>query len=240
MTNDKHGLCPKCREVKPLKEFKKLATPTQMRAWGKAGNVRMEMLSKYCKECRPTPRPLSKLSPAKIKERILSGEIIYKDPARAEQILANRIERGRAALVRSGKEHQFNKKRERWAQIVEEVSTTHKRFDLQLRNLLRKGIGVENDHHALGGNHALGGEQQADCRDFLYNPHTPRIAYTTACVDALKRIKLSLKPVPITKPPPSWQHLLTEEEIAIIQSLYNVLPKKGLYQAAVLNLRKSK
>ena len=190
MQDASHGLCPKCKLVKPMKSFRKLATPSQMRAWGKEGAVRMTLVSNYCKECRPKPRPLSKLSPAQIKERIISGETIYKDPAKAEKILANRIERSKAAMVRSGKERQYNKKRGRWAGIVEEISTTHKRFDLRLRNLIRRSATEGNAH-------------QPSCRDFLYNPH---IAYTQACVAALKRIKLLLKPVPITPPPPSWQH----------------------------------
>ena len=212
MPDTQHGLCPKCNLVKPLKSFKKLATPSQMRAWGKDGNVRMTLTMTDCKECRPKPRPLSKLSPAEIKERIVSGEIIYKDPAKAEKILANRIERSKAAMVRSGKEHQFDKKRERWAAIVEEVSTTHKLFDLRLRNLIRR----ENAHH--------------------------HIDYTQACLDALTRIKLLLKSdqLLLTPPPPSWQHLLLAEEITTIQSLYNVLPKKGLRESARLKLNKEK
>jgi hypothetical protein len=192
-----------------------------MRAWGKEGNVRMTLTMTHCKECRPKPRPLSKLSPAEIKERIISGEIIYKDPAKAEKILANRIERSTNALIRSGKERQYDKKRERWAGLVEEVSTTHKRFDLRLRNLLRRATPVELGHHS---------DFATSCRQL--------IAYTQACVDALKRIKLLLKPVPITPPPPSWQHLLNEEETTTIQSLYNVLPKKGLRESARLNINK--
>ena len=222
MSDTQHGLCPKCNTVKPLKSFKKLATPSQMRAWGKEGNVRMTLTMTNCKECRPKPRPLSKLSPAEIKERIISGETIYKDPAKAEKILANRIERSTNALIRSGKERQFDIKRGRWAGIVEEVSTTHKRFDLRLRNLLRRGVPTGLGH-------------QPSCGDLLHNPH---IAYTQACLDALTRIKLLLKPVPITPPPPSWQHLLTIEETTTIQSLYNVLPKKGLRESARLNITK--
>jgi hypothetical protein len=181
----------------------------------------MTLTMTHCKECRPKPRPLSKLSPAEIKERIASGETIYKDPAKAEKILANRIERSTNALIRSGKERQYDKKRERWAGLVEEVSTTHKRFDLRLRNLLRRATPVELGHHS---------DFATSCRQL--------IAYTQACVYALKRIKLLLKPVPITPPPPSWQHLLTEEETTTIQSLYNVLPKKGLRESARLNLTK--
>ena len=219
MQDFSHGLCPKCNTVKPMKSFRKLATPSQMRAWGKEGAVRMTVETKHCKECRPQPIPLSKLPPAKIKERIASGEIIYKDLAKAEKILANRIERSKAAMARSGKERQYNKKRERWQPIVEEVSTRHRLFDLRLRNLIRR----ENAHHS---------DFATSCLQL--------IAYTQACVDALKRIKLLLKSdqLLLTPPPPSWQHLLSFEEITTIQSLYNVLPKKGLRESARLNITK--
>jgi hypothetical protein len=175
----------------------------------------------HCKECRPKPRPLSKLSPAEIKQRIASGETIYKDPRKGQQILANRIERSKAAMVRSGKEHQFDKKRERWVGIVEEVFTTHKRFELRLCNLIRRATPSGLGHHS---------DFATSCRQL--------IAYTQACLGALKRIKLLLKPVPITPPPPSWQHLLTTKETTTIQSLYNVLPKKGLRESARLNITK--
>lgn len=235
MSDTQHGLCPKCKLVKPLKSFKKLATPSQMRSWGKEGNVRMTLTMTNCKECRPKPRPLSKLSPAEIKERIVSGETIYKDPAKGEQILANRIERSKAAMVRSGKERQYDKKRVRWAGIVEEVSTTHRLFDLRVRNLrtrfpLPRGLG----HHSSPTDFAT------LCRqlDRWDEVAVQLIAYTQACIDALKRIKLLLKPVPITPPPPSWQHLLTEEESTTIQSLWDVLPKNGLRESARLNINK--
>ena len=184
----------------------------------------MTLETKHCKECRPKPRPLSKLSPAEIKQRIVSGETIYKDPAKAEKILANRIERSTNALIRSGKERQFDIKRKRWAGIVEEVSTTHKRFELRLCNLIRRALPTGLGH-------------QPSCGDFLHNPH---IAYTQACVAALKRIKLLLKSkaLHLTPPPPSWQHLLSFEETTTIQSLYNVLPKKGLRDSARLNITK--
>jgi hypothetical protein len=177
----------------------------------------------HCKECRPKPRPLSKLSPARVKELIASGETIYKDPAKAEQILANRIERSKAAMVRSGREHQYNKKRARWVNMRLEVATLHRLFDLHLRNLLRRSAPVDLGHHS---------DFATRCRQLT--------AYITACVDALKRIKdlLKSKDLQLTQPPPSWQHLLTEEESTTIQSLYNVLPKKGLRESARLNINK--
>ena len=237
MTNDSHALCAKCKLVKPLKSFKKLASPSQMRSWGKEGNVRMTITSKNCKECRPKPQPLSKLSPARIKELIASGETIYKDPAKGEQVLANRIERSKAAMVRSGKEHQYNKKRARWVNMRLEVATLHRLFDLRVRNLrtrfpLPRGLG----HHSSPTDFAT------LCRqlDRWDEVAVQLIAYTQACVDALKRIKdlLKSKDLQLTPPPPSWQHLLTEEESTTIQSLWDVLPKNGLRESARLNITK--
>jgi len=226
MSDTQHGLCPKCKEVKPLKSFKKLATPSQMRAWGKEGNVRMTLTMTHCKECRPKPRPLSKLSPAEIKQRIASGETIYKDPAKGEKILANRIERSKAAMVRSGKEHQYNKKRARWVNMRLEVATLHRLFDLRLRNIKNRFPVTRLGHHSPPTDFAT------SCRQL--------IAYTQACVDALTRIKdlLKSKDLQLTPPPPSWQHLLNEEEATTIQSLWDVLPKNGLRESARLNIAK--
>lgn len=184
----------------------------------------MTITSKNCKECRPKPQPLSKLSPARIKDLIASGETIYKDPAKGEQILANRIERSKAAMARSGKEHQYNKKRARWVNMRLEVATLHRLFDLRLRNLRTR--------FPLTRERSSPTDFATSCRQL--------IAYTQACVDALKRLKdlLKSKDLQLTPPPPSWQHLLTEEETTTIQSLYNVLPKNGLRESARLNINK--
>ena len=67
--------CAKCGESRPLKEFSYLATYAQSKAWGRAGNVRMEITSKLCKACRPKRKPISKLSAKEIHNRVQSGDM---------------------------------------------------------------------------------------------------------------------------------------------------------------------
>ncbi len=67
--------CAKCGESRPLNEFTYLATYAQSKAWGRAGNVRMTLESKHCKNCRPKRKPVSKLSAKEIHNRVQSGDM---------------------------------------------------------------------------------------------------------------------------------------------------------------------
>ena len=67
--------CAKCGESRPLKHFTYLATYAQSKAWGRAGNVRMEITSKLCKDCRPKRKPLTKLSAKEIHNRVQTGDM---------------------------------------------------------------------------------------------------------------------------------------------------------------------
>lgn len=67
--------CAKCGESRPLNQFTYLATLAQSKAWGRAGNVRMTLESKHCKDCRPKRKPVSKLSAKEIHNRVQSGDM---------------------------------------------------------------------------------------------------------------------------------------------------------------------
>ncbi len=67
--------CAKCGESRPLKHFTYLATYAQSKAWGRAGNVRMTLESKNCKDCRPKRKPKTKLSTKEIHNRVQSGDM---------------------------------------------------------------------------------------------------------------------------------------------------------------------
>ncbi len=67
--------CAKCGESRPLKDFTYLATYAQSKAWGRAGNVRMELTSKNCKDCRPKRKPVAKLSAKEIHNRVQTGDM---------------------------------------------------------------------------------------------------------------------------------------------------------------------
>jgi len=67
--------CAKCGESRPLKHFTYLATYAQSKAWGRAGNVRMEITSKLCKDCRPKRKPTSKLTKKDIHNKVQTGDL---------------------------------------------------------------------------------------------------------------------------------------------------------------------
>jgi hypothetical protein len=67
--------CAKCGESRPLNDFTYLATYAQSKAWGRAGNVRMELESKNCKACRPKRKPPTKLSAKEIHNRVQTGDM---------------------------------------------------------------------------------------------------------------------------------------------------------------------
>ena len=67
--------CAKCGESRPLSHFTYLATYAQSKAWGRAGNVRMQVESKLCSKCRPKRKPPTKLSAKEIHNKVQSGDM---------------------------------------------------------------------------------------------------------------------------------------------------------------------
>ena len=67
--------CAKCKEPRTLDQFKYLATLAQTKAWGRAGNVRMEITSKLCKDCRPKRKPRTKLTKKDIHNKVQTGDL---------------------------------------------------------------------------------------------------------------------------------------------------------------------
>jgi len=67
--------CAKCGESRPLNDFTYLATYAQSKAWGRAGNVRMQVESKLCSKCRPKRKPPSKLSAKEIHNKVQTGDM---------------------------------------------------------------------------------------------------------------------------------------------------------------------
>lgn len=68
-------ICAKCGESHPIAHFTYLATYAQSKAWGRAGNVRMTLESKHCKDCRPKRKPKTKLSAKEIHNKVQSGDL---------------------------------------------------------------------------------------------------------------------------------------------------------------------
>ena len=80
-------ICAKCGESHPRSRFTYLATYAQSKAWGRAGNVRMQVESKLCSDCRPKRKPKTKLSAKEIHNKVQSGDMNARmaDYLRAKQ-----------------------------------------------------------------------------------------------------------------------------------------------------------
>jgi hypothetical protein len=98
--------CTKCGESHDIAQFRYLATLAQTKKWGKAGNVRMEVESKYCKNCRPKRKPPSQLSAKEIHNRVQSGDM--------SEYTAKML---RAKLARDERNKQAMAARKRWEKV---------------------------------------------------------------------------------------------------------------------------
>lgn len=81
------GLCANCREIKPIRAFRRTLSRAQARAWGYEGNHRYETHSKLCSACQPRKRWLEELTPTQIGWMIKHGDI---DPVTAQAVLDKR------------------------------------------------------------------------------------------------------------------------------------------------------
>ena len=94
--------CAKCGESRPLNQFTYLATYAQSKAWGRAGNVRMEITSKLCKDCRPKRKSVNQLTKKEIHNRVRSGDMnmFTAKILRSKQMLAERNKQAIASRKR--------------------------------------------------------------------------------------------------------------------------------------------
>jgi hypothetical protein len=67
--------CTKCGESHALSQFKYRATYAQSKSWGRAGNVRMELESKLCRNCRPKRKPVSRLTKKEMHNKVQTGDM---------------------------------------------------------------------------------------------------------------------------------------------------------------------
>lgn len=82
--------------------FKYRATLAQSKTWGRAGNVRMLVESKHCKNCRPKRKPTAKLSKKEIHNRVQTGDMngYIAQQLRIKQEQNERNKQGMAARKR--------------------------------------------------------------------------------------------------------------------------------------------
>jgi len=100
-----HALCPSCKQVKPIREFRTMSTNAQAKAWGY--NKAIEIISKNCKPCRKPRKPLAELSIKELQNRIASGDL--KGGAVGELMLSDK-----RAVIRGKKREGVQK---RWRTV---------------------------------------------------------------------------------------------------------------------------
>lgn len=81
------GLCTNCREIKPIRAFRRTLSRAQAKVWGYEGNHRYETTSKLCQTCQPRKRWLEELTPTQIGWMLKHGDI---DPVTAQAVLDKR------------------------------------------------------------------------------------------------------------------------------------------------------
>lgn len=99
-------ICAKCGESHPPSIFKYRATYAQSKAWGRAGNVRMEIESKLCRNCRPKRKAVNKLTKKELHNKVQTGDI--------NAFLARQAA---AKLARDAKNKQAISSRKRWLKL---------------------------------------------------------------------------------------------------------------------------
>jgi len=227
--NPERIMCHRCRMIKPAADFKRRATRAQALAWGFSGQVRLEYESKSCKACYKPPKPLSKLTPLQIKQRLSTGNHEGSE-GRAKAILETKLARGRAAVAQSVKNREKRYAKESWSQPLTALKLTSKRYTRQISDIKAKQA-----------------KQTKQTTPQSRSSFTERIAYTTLILATarakIKQIKEHIangqkKPDSITR----WQDLITDKEKEKIQRHFDAIPpeqRAAMRQSAVLSYFKN-
>jgi hypothetical protein len=123
-------ICAKCGQQHPLAHFKYRATYAQSKAWGRAGNVRMELESKNCRTCRPKRKPPTKLSAKEIHNKVQTGDmnVFMAKHLREKQAQDERNKQAMAARKRWEKQWKAELK-EALAPLTKEITRARKAWE---------------------------------------------------------------------------------------------------------------
>jgi len=123
-------ICAKCGQQHPLAHFKYRATYAQSKAWGRAGNVRMELESKHCRACRPKRKPDRKLTAKEIHNKVQTGDMneFMAKHLRAKQAQDERNKQAMAARKMWLKKWKAELK-EALAPITREITSARKAWE---------------------------------------------------------------------------------------------------------------
>jgi hypothetical protein len=237
--NPERIMCHRCRMIKPAADFKRRATRAQALAWGFSGQVRLEYESKSCKACYKPPKPLSKLTPLQIKQRLSTGNHDGSE-GRAKAILETKLARSRAAVAQSVKNREKRHAEESWRQPLTALKLTSKRYTRQISDIKAKQAKQTKQTSPQSRSSLTLTEPNT-------TPLTERIAYTTLILATarakIKQIKEHIangqkKPDSITR----WQDLITDKEKEKIHRHFDAIPpeqRAAMRQSAVLSYFKN-
>lgn len=227
--NPDHIMCHQCRMIKPVKDFKRVATKAQALAWGYSGRVALEYVGKSCKSCYTPPKHLSQLTPLQIKQRISSGNHIGSEGL-AKVVLENRIKKGKDA-IRAGIKKRLRKDSQvSWNPLLIAVKETSRRFTRQISDIKAKG---DNDGKGITPSNNTSRS----------SPFSQRLAYTTLILDIARGVTDEIKAEinkGVAKPEAikRWQDMIDEDERSLIQQYFDAIPpeqRKNMRPTAILS-----
>jgi hypothetical protein len=111
------ALCPDCKQVKPLSEFKRRITGGEARAWGYANRFRAEIETAKCKSCRaPRTKPVQRMTAKEMQTRVVNDDLSVFT---MQTELARRKEEATAAMKIGAANSYTAKVKKRWEPILE-------------------------------------------------------------------------------------------------------------------------
>jgi hypothetical protein len=127
--------CTKCKEVKPMPEFKRKLSRAQTQARGYVGAFRLEIVSKLCKTCQPKPRKIEQLTDKEIMTKAGSGDLNFHI---ARSFIQERKDQRREKARRAVTTRWENVYREQWQEIVAAISSEIEPLHQQLKYAKRQ------------------------------------------------------------------------------------------------------
>lgn len=221
-----HILCAKCGKIYPRNAFKTYASHARTRAMNKEGKHRVEVISKYCAPCRPKPLPPRKLSTRELLRRALNNDL-RTGGKQIDQILKERVERGKQG-IRAGIARRMEKnKRNDWDDLWQDVSKAL----LSARDRVKY---LEGEKSRSSPSYAKGSA-----------PSYAMLAYAHAVLEATSHAKDTIKhnkrwshprPTDTTK----WTHILDKPTKEKITRFYEAIPRQEqltMRASSVLNVK---
>ena len=226
-----HILCAKCGKIYPRNAFKTYASHARTRAMNKEGKHRVEVISKYCAPCRPKPLPPRKLSTRELLRRALNNDL-RTGGKQIEQMLKDRVERGKQGIRAGINRRMAKNKRSEWDDLWQDVSKAL----LSARERVKYLEGL-----ASSSSSASAPPRQARSS----RPSYAMLAYAHAVLEATSHAKDIIKhnrrwshprPTDTTR----WTHILDQPTKEKITRFYEAIPRQEqltMRASSVLNVK---